>query len=77
MGSSPVSRGGGGTLGTVDSGFHDGDPPETTSDIDESELRRELLNDPGAFQEVGKTRRFFHPFQSFHPGINTVCLAAD
>lgn len=45
MGSSPVSRGGGGTLGTVDSGFHDGDPPETTSDIDESELRRELLND--------------------------------
>lgn len=48
MGSPPVSRGGrygGGTLGTVDSGFHDGDPPETTSDIDESELRRELLND--------------------------------
>lgn len=52
MGSPPACRGGGGssgggggTLGTVDSGFHDGDPPETTSDIDESELRRELLND--------------------------------
>lgn len=48
MGSPPTSRGGGhggGTLGTVDSGFQDGDPPETTSDIDESELRRELLND--------------------------------
>lgn len=53
MGSPPTCRGGGGggggTLGTVDSGFHDGDPPETTSDIDESELRRELLNDVSKF----------------------------
>lgn len=33
------------TLKTVDSGFQDGDPPETTSEIDESELRRALLHD--------------------------------